>query len=125
MLLEACEWSFAGCICNTCFTRLGKQFFQKDDMNEIYHKIKKADIVVVASQVYFYGISAQLKAIIDRLHAPLPIIDAENGGVSVRAVGCEQYMSILRYGQYGQVGADGVWRNKEKECKKTGDKSAA
>ena len=26
-------------------------------------------------------------------------------------------MSILRYGQYGQVGADGVWRNKGSENK--------
>ena len=34
-------------------------------------------------------------------------------------------MSMLRYGQYGQVGADGVWRNKEKEIKKTGDKKPA
>ena len=31
-------------------------------------------------------------------------------------------MSILRYGQYGQVGADGVWRNKEKDGEKTDDK---
>ena len=31
-------------------------------------------------------------------------------------------MSILRYGQYGQVGADGVWRNKEKDSIKTDDK---
>lgn len=27
-------------------------------------------------------------------------------------------MKLLRYGQYGQVGADGVWRNKEKDIKK-------
>ena len=31
-------------------------------------------------------------------------------------------MAMLRYGQYGQVGADGVWRNKEKDIKKTDDK---
>ena len=31
-------------------------------------------------------------------------------------------MKLLRYGQYGQVGADGVWRNKEKDIKKTYDK---
>lgn len=31
-------------------------------------------------------------------------------------------MKLLRYGQYGQVGADGVWRNKEKDIKKTDDK---
>lgn len=40
----------------------------------------------------------------------------------VSAVGCEQYISILRYGQYEQVGADGIWRNKEVNNAKTADK---
>ncbi len=52
----------------------------------------------------------------------MTLIDAENGGVSISASGCEKYMSMLRYGQYGQVGADGIWRNKEKINKKSGDK---
>lgn len=30
-----------------------------------------ADILVIASLVYFYGLSAQLKAVIDRLHNPI------------------------------------------------------
>ena len=54
----------------------------------------------------------KIKAECKTINAPLPIIDAENGGVSVSASGCEQYMSILRY---GQVGADGVWKNKERD----------
>ena len=33
--------------------------------------MKVADMVVVASPVYFYGISAELKAVIDRLHTPM------------------------------------------------------
>lgn len=37
----------------------------------VYEKLKTADILVIASPVYFYGISAQLKAIIDRLHTPM------------------------------------------------------
>ena len=40
-------------------------------MVQIYDKLKTADSVVIASPVYFYGISAQLKAIIDRLHTPM------------------------------------------------------
>lgn len=40
-------------------------------MTQIYEKLKTADIVVIASPVYFYGISAQLKAIVDRLHTPM------------------------------------------------------
>ena len=45
--------------------------------------------------------------------------------IYVRTPECEQYMAMLRYGQYGQVGADGVWRNKEKDIKKTDDKKPA
>lgn len=57
--------------CNSCFAREGHKCFQDDDMNEIYDKLLLADIVVVASPVYFYGISAELKAIVDRLHTPM------------------------------------------------------
>lgn len=38
----------------------------KDDMAEILHKIKKADVIVMSSPVYFYSIDAQMKALIDR-----------------------------------------------------------
>ena len=41
---------------------------QKDDMAMIYEKMYQADMLVIASPVYFYGISAQLKAVIDRFH---------------------------------------------------------
>ncbi len=37
----------------------------------IYEKLREADTVVIASPVYFYGISAQLKALTDRLHTPM------------------------------------------------------
>lgn len=57
--------------CNSCFSREGHWCFQDDDMSMIYQKLKDADIIVAASPVYFYGISAQLKAVIDRLHTPL------------------------------------------------------
>jgi multimeric flavodoxin WrbA len=40
-------------------------------MTSIYEKMSQADMLVIASPVYFYGISAQLKAIIDRFHNPI------------------------------------------------------
>lgn len=64
----------------------------------------------------------KIKAECKKINAPLPVIDAENNGVSISATGCEKYISMLRYGQYGQVGADGIWRNKEKNNKKSDDK---
>ena len=44
---------------------------QKDDMALIYEKAAVADMLVIASPVYFYGLSAQLKSIIDRFHNPI------------------------------------------------------
>ena len=38
----------------------------KDDMDEILQKMIDADVLVLASPVYFYSIDAQLKALIDR-----------------------------------------------------------
>lgn len=38
----------------------------KDDMGEVLQKMIDADVIVLASPVYFYSIDAQLKALIDR-----------------------------------------------------------
>lgn len=38
----------------------------KDDMAEVLQKLIDADVIVLASPVYFYSIDAQLKAVIDR-----------------------------------------------------------
>lgn len=57
--------------CNSCFKRENNSCFQDDDMKLVYEKLKEADMLVAASPVYFYGLSAQLKAIIDRLHTPM------------------------------------------------------
>ena len=56
--------------CNACFKTNGV-CAQKDDMSVIYEKMCQADMLVIASPVYFYGISAQLKAVIDRFHNPI------------------------------------------------------
>jgi len=43
---------------------------QKDDaMAEIYQLLRRADIVAIATPIFFYGPSAQLKALIDRSQA--------------------------------------------------------
>lgn len=57
--------------CNGCFVREDHRCVQNDDMQALYHQLAKCHMLVAASPVYFYGISAQLKAVIDRLHTPL------------------------------------------------------
>ena len=71
-VISVADYKVNPCIgCNSCFDREGHDCFQQDDMRTVYDKLKCADVIVVASPVYFYGVSAQLKAIIDRLHTPM------------------------------------------------------
>ena len=57
--------------CNACFRREDHACCQKDDMQIVYEKMAKAEMLVIASPVYFYGLSAQLKTVIDRFHNPI------------------------------------------------------
>jgi NAD(P)H-dependent FMN reductase len=57
--------------CNVCFKSKDNTCVQKDDMTIIYEKMAHADMLVIASPVYFYGLSAQLKTVIDRCHNPI------------------------------------------------------
>ena len=57
--------------CMGCYycQKSGGECAIKDDMKEVLDKIFEADVIVLSSPVYFYSISAQLKAVIDRLVA--------------------------------------------------------
>lgn len=54
--------------CSACYycRDHGGACVHKDDMAEILQKMIDADVIVLASPVYFYSIDAQLKAVIDR-----------------------------------------------------------
>jgi len=41
----------------------------RDDMDDIYPKLLDADRVIVASPIFFYGLTSQVKALIDRCQA--------------------------------------------------------
>ena len=41
----------------------------RDDMDDIYPKLLKADAIIVASPIFFYGVTSQVKALIDRCQA--------------------------------------------------------
>jgi multimeric flavodoxin WrbA len=51
--------------CGTCIDR-GKSCSQKDDMAEVLDKMVGADVIVMATPVYFYTMCAQMKTLIDR-----------------------------------------------------------
>ncbi|MBW9170936.1 flavodoxin family protein [Clostridium estertheticum] len=63
------ELKVAPCVaCNYCFTSEGV-CSQKDDMTGILEVVDKADMLVFASPIYWFDITAQLKCTIDRMYA--------------------------------------------------------
>lgn len=53
--------------CNACYAcRETGVCAIKDGMNEVLEKMHWADVIVMASPVYFYSIDAQMKAVIER-----------------------------------------------------------
>lgn len=57
---KACDW---------CHQHAGSGCTLKDGMQEVYPKIRKADTLVLATPIYCFTMSAQLKIFLDRLYA--------------------------------------------------------
>lgn len=64
--IRVCENRIAPCLgCYYCRDH-GGDCVRKDDMAAILQKMIDAEVIVMASPVYFYSVNAQLKALIDR-----------------------------------------------------------
>jgi multimeric flavodoxin WrbA len=67
------EMKIKGCqACYSCKRNNVPECAVKDDMQKIYEAIQEADGILVASPIYFGGVTAQTKAWLDRL---FPLID--------------------------------------------------
>ena len=90
------DWKINGCLgCGAC-QRNGGACVQKDDMSDIYKKWLAADVVVLASPVYFYTWSAQIKAVLDRTFAiEQKVKDTTFYLISAGAAPTEDYMRLM------------------------------
>ena len=59
--------------CDSCQTKSGGCVIS-DDMQDIYPKLLEADVIVIGSPVYWYSMTAQTKACLDRWYA----LESEN-----------------------------------------------
>jgi multimeric flavodoxin WrbA len=67
-LIRLADYRISPCIaCGGC-EKTGRCVVQ-DDMQDLYPRIDSADRLVLVSPIYFYGVTAQLKAFIDRCQA--------------------------------------------------------
>lgn len=64
--IRVTEKKVAPCSACYCCRDHGGECVRRDDMTDILQKMIDADVIVLASPVYFYSINAQLKAVIDR-----------------------------------------------------------
>lgn len=90
--------------CQYCFGHDG-QCVQKDDMAQLLEKVDQADLLVLASPIYWFDVSAQLKCFIDRLYArgkkgfhhnqAALLLDSGSPGVYDAAI--SQYKAICSY----------------------------
>ena len=59
-----------GCLgCECCHQKEDAQCVQKDDMQLLSHDLQTADMIVFASPVYYFTLSAQLQSVIQRTYA--------------------------------------------------------
>ena len=72
-LFHVADMNIAGCRgCNHCFEEKGV-CVQKDDAVFILDTLKQAEVLVLASPIYYFSVSAQLKLAIDRTYALLEV----------------------------------------------------
>ncbi|WP_353684038.1 flavodoxin family protein [Thermodesulfovibrio sp. 3907-1M] len=64
-LIKACELNISGCTaCDGC--KDTGECIIHDDMDKIYPLLREANRIIIASPIFFFGVPAQLKLIIDR-----------------------------------------------------------
>lgn len=69
-VVDVCKLHIGGCLaCEYCHTKGRGQCVQKDDMEQVYALLKNADMLVIASPIYYHGLSGQLKCVIDRFYS--------------------------------------------------------
>lgn len=69
-VVDVCKMKISGCIaCEYCHTKGHGECVQKDDMAKIYALLKETEMLVIASPIYYHGITGQLKCVIDRFYA--------------------------------------------------------
>lgn len=72
VVFNVCKMNIKGCLaCEYCHGKGHGACVQKDDMQEVYDALKDTEMIILASPIYYHGISGQLKCVIDRLYSAL------------------------------------------------------
>ena len=68
-LIDVSHKKIAGCMaCEYCHGKGNGACIQKDDMQELYPLLADADVLVLAAPIYYFTLSAQIQAPIQRIY---------------------------------------------------------
>ena len=125
-VIDVCRKEITGCRgCEYCHTTDYGVCKIKDDMQEIYKALESAEMLVIASPIYYFGYSGQLQCAIHRMYAlgipknlkkSMLILssgsdDVYEGAIYEYKKSFLEYMNLQDMGIYTAYGA----RNKSKE----------
>lgn len=69
-VVNVCLKTIGGCLaCEYCHTKGGGKCVQEDDMQQVYPLLEEAELIVLASPVYYHGFTGQLQCAINRIYA--------------------------------------------------------
>jgi multimeric flavodoxin WrbA len=69
-VVPVCQKRIAGYLaCEYCHTRGNGHCIQQDDMQEVYPVLDAAEMIVLASPIYYHSLSGQLQCAINRIYA--------------------------------------------------------
>lgn len=69
-VVPVCSRHIAGCLaCEYCHTKGNGTCIQQDDMQEVYPVLDAAEMIVLASPVYYHSFTGQLQCAINRIYA--------------------------------------------------------
>ena len=60
----------AGCLgCEYCHTKGNGRCIQQDEMQQVYPLLEQAEMIVLASPIYYHGFTGQLQCAVNRIYA--------------------------------------------------------
>ena len=69
-VVPVCQKKIAGCLaCEYCHTKGEGKCVQQDDMQEVYPVLDAAEMIVIASPIYYHSFTGQLQCAINRIYA--------------------------------------------------------
>lgn len=69
-IINVCQKKIAGCLaCGYCHTKGNGKCIQNDDMQEVYPVLEEAEMIVLASPVYYHSFTGQLQCAVNRIYA--------------------------------------------------------